>query len=67
MRSEIKIEINQIIYIILSSVSDIVALSCCYYLIKRRDKIGKGIEIEKEQRKKEGKKRLGKGRRLQNL
>jgi len=38
-----------------------------YYLVNREDEIGRGIEIEKEQRKKEEKKRLGRRRRLQNL
>jgi len=38
-----------------------------YYLVKKRNEIGRGIEIRKEQRKKEGKKRLRKRRKLQNL
>jgi len=38
-----------------------------YYLVKKEDEIERGIEIGKKQRKKEGTKRLGRRRRLQNL
>ena len=65
MRSEIKIEVqSNCVYCIIKCKRHSVAL---YYLVKKRDEIGRRIKIGKEQRKKEGKKRLGRRRRLQNL